>query len=850
MSSTAVGHRQPTARLLGIAVVVLFFLALYGRFLVGWAPSGGDTVNQYLPYQQLIREAVRAGEAPLYNAMTFCGRPLMGDVQVGVLYPPNWLHWLLPLPLSFALLLAAHGVWMLAGCWLLARRFGLHPAAAALGAVLFAGAPFFTHKLSLGVVLFIYVGAWWPWLALAAARLVERPGAGRMSVLGLVVALSLLAGSPQVTFYGWIATWCFALALPGTDGRRWPWRLAWLGGAFALAAALSAVQVLQTLHFIGNSFERAGGAGWEYITDGSLAPRLWWLLVNPGFLGVGHMAHGYYWAFPPDYAEVNFYLPLWSLALLAPVGAGLIFNPPERAQRRMALLGVAAVVLGLALAPGEHSPLFELFYRFAPGFDRFRVPARLMIFYTAGIALLAALGYHRLLTARIGRGTLGLLAAGALAALAVLWGSYALRIEIWRGLGAIFLQPGGGMPGLIDILNRHALVMAARVSMFLLLAILALTLAAKRRWEWALFLVPLLAAAELVWLAWPFQSSGEPLRASTRISEYEERLYPTTELIEALRREHRGGRILWLNDVMDWKFDQNQPEIYPNRLIMHGLPEARGYDPVNARWIGLWMNLLAGFETDQPPGGFMYVDMIARPAMLTLMGVETVLSYADLSDVPGLTAAVELRFPLAEDIALELRPRIKELRRDPTTGESFTVLTLWRNERFRGLAFPAPMSPLLDDPDQALFYTAQTAENPERAPEQAIVIDPAALMTGIRPTIELDERFRVRALPSGPNSFRYETDYPEPALLCLAQSRWPDWIARVDGEPVPVSFMSGAFLAVAVPAGRHEVVFDFHPAGLDLGIWISLGALIFMIYVWVRCWLLARLRGKRPGAAV
>ncbi len=835
------------AHRLGLIVLALFFMGIYGRYLGGWAPSGGDTINQYLPYQQLVRDSIRQGAAPLWNSMTFCGRPLMADIQVGVLYPPNWLHWFLPLPLSFALLLAAHAAWMLAGCYLLGRRWGLHPAAAALGAVLFAGSPFFTLKMSQGVILFIYVGAWWPWLALATMRLAERPNVSRAIMLALALALSLLAGSPQVTFYGWIATLALGLALPGAGGAKaWAGRSALLAGAFVLALALTAIQTFQTYYFVGNSFERAVGADWKYITNGSLEPRLLWLLLNPGYLGIGASEQEFYWPYPPAFGEVCYYLPLWAALILAPIGGSLIFRRDTRPlHRRLALLAVAAMAAGLLLAPGKSSLIFEFFFKHVPGFDRFRVPARLMIFFDAGVATLAALAFDRILTAPSETQKKYRLAilGGLAAILALLWWSYAFRMPLWRAIG---YQSAGGFakgPQIDRIVSAHALAMAARISLFAAVAAAALLALLRRPAGGALaFLVPLAAAAELAWLAWPFQTPGDPFHSSQTVASYRQTFYPQTPLVKALQTElQRGGRVLWIDDVNSWAFDQNQPEVYPNRMVMNGLADARGYDPVNAQWLGRWMNLLSGNDPNTNPGGFMFVTRIARPAWLNAMGVAAVISYTDLSHVPGLVPVAKFDFPIAPELTPDMAQALPGIHFD-ASRRLVTTLTVWRNERFRGLAFAAPfdMRRVAGNSDGALKLATMLSADPNIAPENAIVPDLGFLLKDLEPnkTLNLapaiDERFAVRRLEAGPNSYRFETNFPAPALLCFAMSRYEGWTAAIGEAPSNIATIDGTFMGVIVPAGRRVVAFDFHPQGLVEGMWVSIFALVLIVYVCVR----------------
>jgi hypothetical protein len=859
--------------------LVLLFLAFFGRFLAGQAPSGGDIVNQYLPYQQLIRQAVRQGAAPLWNSYTFLGRPLMADIQVGVLYPPNWLHWMLPLPIGFALVLALHGAWMAWGCRRLGRAWGLAPGATALGATLFLAAPFFALKASQGVILFLYVGAWWPWMALAATRLARRPGLPSMALLAVTLALSLLAGSPQMTFYGWLVTLAIGLIVPSAEigpgtgaatttkrtstmARLWLRRTAWMAGAFGLALGLTAIQTAQTYYFIHSSFERGSEAGWAYVTDGSLEPRLLWLLLNPALLGIGSSDRMLYWGSMTDFGESCFYAPLWTLALLAPLGwaaakarrkdakdikdekdsKGKDFKDAAKApliallHRRLAWLGVAGMAAGLVLGMGSYSYPFRFFFEFVPGFDSFRVPARLMIFWTSGLALLAALAADALLRLDDGHAPPRSLwrwwGGGLLATIALTLVPWLDRHAIWSATGDPFL----GAPQAAALIESHALTTTLRIGLSALAAAAALAAwLARPAWRrgWGACLPALVAGAELAILAWPFQ-------ASVPWSKLNDAFYPRTPLIQALTREHRGGAVLWMDDAFDYLHDQNQPEALTNRLIMQGLPQARGYDPVNARWIGVWFNLLAGLPAQRTPGGFMFVPQIALPGWLTLMGVETVVGYRPPQEAPELRPVASFDFPPDPQIP----------------GASPSRLFVWRNERFLGRAFAAPLTgPVAEDWEHAMAASARraAAAKPGDDPRASIALDGSSMSPdqerqwmAISRVAMPDARYRVRESPAGPNGFHFDVDYPEKALLCLAQSAYEGWTATVDGAPAElVTDACGAFVTATVPAGRHRVEFRFAPSGLAAGEFVSAATLLGLLYFLARPWASRRRAWKK-----
>jgi hypothetical protein len=66
-----------------------------------------------------------------------------------------------------------------------------------------------------------------------------------------------------------------------------------------------------------------------------------------------------------------------------------------------------------------------------------------------------------------------------------------------------------------------------------------------------------------------------------------------------------------------------------------------------------------------------------------------------------------------------------------------------------------------------------------------------------------------------------ETDAPGRRLLVLTDTWFPGWKAMLDGNDVRILRANVAFRAVAVPPGRHVVTFEYRPASVRAGAWIS-----------------------------
>lgn len=76
-----------------------------------------------------------------------------------------------------------------------------------------------------------------------------------------------------------------------------------------------------------------------------------------------------------------------------------------------------------------------------------------------------------------------------------------------------------------------------------------------------------------------------------------------------------------------------------------------------------------------------------------------------------------------------------------------------------------------------------------------------------------------------------ETNARVPSVLVLSDTCYPGWKARVDSLPVEIFPAYHAFRAVLIPAGTHQVVFEYRPLSFRLGMAISIVTLCVLL-VW------------------
>lgn len=102
-----------------------------------------------------------------------------------------------------------------------------------------------------------------------------------------------------------------------------------------------------------------------------------------------------------------------------------------------------------------------------------------------------------------------------------------------------------------------------------------------------------------------------------------------------------------------------------------------------------------------------------------------------------------------------------------------------------------------------------------------------------RAWIDGDAPATTRVVSWSPNRITLTTEGP--GKLILSEIGYPGWIARMDGQDIPIELHDGLFRSVKIPAGQHEVVFVFRPSLVFLGLAItSLTVLLGVLLVWKR----------------
>jgi membrane protein YfhO len=137
---------------------------------------------------------------------------------------------------------------------------------------------------------------------------------------------------------------------------------------------------------------------------------------------------------------------------------------------------------------------------------------------------------------------------------------------------------------------------------------------------------------------------------------------------------------------------------------------------------------------------------------------------------------------------------------------------------------------------------------------EAALIALAEGRVDLRATVVLAEEPSIKPAPGDSAQVAIErwqqkemvmsVELDRPGILVVSEAYYPDWKATVDGAPAPVLRANYAFRAVALAAGRHQIVMRYDDSLLRKGASISAGSLGVTILTLIGSWLWQARRRK------
>jgi hypothetical protein len=766
MSNAVKNHRlAPYALLAALGLAFFAPLVLHpGQTLYG---DHSDLLALHVPAKQFLVESTReTGQLPRWCPYHFAGFPFLHDIQVGAFYPPHLLLYFLP------------GDCIGAGLsWLIVAH------------VILAGWGMYAYTQSQGLgragswvaaVGYMFAGRWMLHLLVGGHYVVV--GLAWLPLVLLLLEKAIQEGS---LFRATASGVVFSLLVLGTQ-PQWTFYSGLFLALWTLGTAL-------------------GEAGWfdGKHTRHRLLPALcrwawcglWAAVVAFGLCAVQLL---------PTMEAASLSCRSQGVAAVSGVRqiveTALLMLGPYRhsqttsweSQAAVGVLWLFVALLGLFISRGRErwrAGICILLFLFAlgggqlleraPGFGLFRQPERIILVAALPFAYLAGRGTQALVENRV---TSALVALCFLAACLVFLGSY---LAEW----AVFHQSR------IEPVYLVVLILVGAGS-YLLLRQRTGTLAWTIAW------------CSLLWLeTWGISGPLVTVRPL-------EQVYPTAscvQFLETKRSEH--GRILDYDLGLEphtSPFGKGAPV-----AMWHRLEALRGYNSLDVLRYKEFLLFIT--DRDRPlralDGSLTFPVIndfpVRNPTLFDLLGARYILSPSD--------SALDPRHyrPVFRDESPEVY--------DFMAGGVWWLppYTVFENVDALPRAFVVPNARPLPPRPQVLAALKATDFRREVLLEDADRIEPGASNGGISPSLATITSYE-------PNRVVLQVKSESPGWLVLTDVWYPGWLCKVDDEETPIRRADYLFRAVQITAGSHEVVFQFEPAWLRNGRWIS-GVTTFLV---------------------
>jgi hypothetical protein len=784
--------------------LLVFAVALWplaGVFTFSRAFVQRDLTLHFWPKYLWLRHTVWGGEWPLWDPFMGGGQSAIADaLNQLVLLPTLALRLLLPEPIGFNLWVALPFPLAAIGAYVFFRRHA-SAAGAALGGIIFATSgpiPSSGNFPNLSwSIMFV------PWLLWALDAFAIRRTPGRAALLATLFAGQICAGEPvtMAATGALLALYACTLApLRGEGATGWRPRLQVVALALLAlmaGAALATVQLWPQLDVASRSMRGLGLANGDFW---SIHPL--WLLESIAPTIFGNFSAGFIntqpWLQPLNGGRDPFFYSIYlgvPTGLLALVGLRL---PP---QRRWTLFwGVVAIVSVIA-ALGDHTVIYPAAEWIVPVLRGFRYPAKYLVFLSLACSALAVAGWTvlerqrqsadaeddtRLRSARrlvVACGLLFVVVGYAIAAAALLFPDQTSRALFRLAVTINMNDPVFGVVAMMPELPAHGarlLLMSVVSTGFVWLALSKRPEA--RRAQWLLFGM----------IAVDLAVTNGSLNPTGDVSLLKPPPWTTIVLQHPHERFYFGGRL----DGNLTKLDVDGPRevtlapqieledvrvVTSTRLLV--TPSSIGAREMTTYDLSGMAPLEPAFFIEQ----FKKEGREKRQLALGRTGVRDCL----ISDPLPAGAKVLARVQNMEDVGLfECHP-------NATRASIIATAEVIKSHREQILR--------LFDEKQSDAIVLLDAPPPEPTGAPGAPVEPFTRFVRDGSTVvELEA-----GLPAGGG------------YVLLRDSFDPGWQAFVDDMPAPVLRANALFRAVRVNPGTHHVRFDYRPAPLVYGAWLS-----------------------------
>ena len=812
-----------------------------------WCMS--DVLHLFLPGLATTAEAMARGELPLWDPSQALGVPHIDQVHYSVFYPPAWLTMFAGLRglayMAWLHLLLAGG-----GMLLYLRSLDRTPPAALTGALVFCLSSWMTARLHAFPV--VGAAAWAPWVLWGLQRGAEREGFRYHAMAAAALALSFLAGFPQISLLVAGLALLVEIVRPFSRARRkQPIMKSTLSAAlvFVLGGLLAAPQLMPTAEYVREHSARA-----EQTMESLTADTLEWPvlthLVAPDYYASSQVAGPHPMAMaslpaaraaPVSYNRAETSMGVGVMGLLLSIVA-ILFG--KRWTTRV-YAAVVIAVMTMLLWPAA----LEAAATVVP-LLKFGSPKRLLFLSSLGMSVLTAGGLDLMRHERLRIASVCWVASIAVTvyALVLVVGVPSTEESIDLDTWATELAQTVGLD-IVDveevyaIISREQFTLAADAAFRSALVALAVGMAAvllfrpcsapsERGWrtrvEGLPGALPIIVSIELLLAAWPMLRSA-PLDGVTT-DQFEIGRLRVPEIASAARSTK-------VDPIVPPRVARvgNEPSyLRPNFPGLFGLHDVQAYAPMLPRRSAELLEAVSpgSMMSGSILGGFLDGRRLNRPAV-DMLGVNAV-----FTDDPEL-------LPEGFEVQ-EVVGHVRVLRNNEALERAHMVhrfhVVPWKGVRLERLAAPDfdPVSVAIVDAPPPGLEGVEVFSEPEGGGADVVVVPP--------PEADAPAPRVVTTTAYAPGRLEISVEAGAPGLVVISESWHPGWKATVGGREVPVQIANHALLGVPIASGEAvDLVLEYESESLATGLQVGVGGIGVLVLVWIIA--LFRFRRRQERAA-
>ncbi len=749
-----------------ILILVLYRdVAFFNKMFVS-----ADTIAQSAVFGKFGFDQLGAGRYPLWYPYIFSGMPFFASMSFDIfVYPVRIiLHYVEQFGFHFLHYKITH--FFLGGLftYLLMRSYRLRRSSAFVAAAVFIFSPM-VASLEHGnrIITIMYI----PIVFYLIRRLYQRRNLSSLAWAGLAIGFQMMANHLQIVYYTWLLIGLYFLfqAFYGLRGEGGLPRVIRGGGVIlaglVIGIGVAAFLLLSIYEYAPFSIRGSGDpvAAYNFATNWSLHPKEMLTFVIPSFMGFGGQT---YWGYMP-FTHCPNYVGIVALFLAV---CALMYRR-SRTTIFFAVVGFLTILVSF----GRFFPvLYKPMYVLLPFFNKFRVPAMILMLLFFCVAVLAGFGFQAIQEMRIesnnrarsGRKdrfrrtlvflSVGLVLLGILLSLAQ--GPISRNLKaVYDGTDAVMGRHAQLSPQIRQQLDarRFAMAFGDIWKLLLLLAavslLVALHLSKKIGRMTFICLLGSLVLLDFLWIDLGlvrFQQQRGYQRVYYRSRE--------NEVIRFLQQDPGLFRILPAD------------ELSTNEYAYYQISSVGGYHPAK---LGIYQQAIekVGFS---------------NPNLLDLLNVKYVISRR------------EIRHPRFQQVL------------ETSAG------SIYLNQEAMPRAFTISQVEIIEDQEKALARLG----SPDFNPRKTAILER-------QPSFSLDPEeggSTVRVIDYGSGEMQLETSTTGASLLVLSEIYYPaGWRAYVDGQETEIYKADYLLRAIHLPAGEHQVSFFFRPWTFRIGLWVS-----------------------------